>query len=125
MSNHYGFSEHASGNPRNYLVNTKVHSTFDVHFQLRDDFQESVEMSTYLVAFVVCDYRSIRKLTARNVSVAVYAPPDLLPQAEFALNTATAMMDHYERFFNVDYPLPKQGEKSREQQDDSFSDKTI
>ncbi|CAB0011016.1 unnamed protein product, partial [Nesidiocoris tenuis] len=52
--------------------------------------------------------KNIRNLTKRGVPVSVYAPPDLLPQAEFALNTAIKMMDHYERFFNIAYPLPKQ-----------------
>jgi Aminopeptidase N len=66
-------------------------------------------MSTYLVAFVVCDYQAITDVTAKGVSVSVYAPPDLLPQAKFALNTSTHMMDFYEEFFGVPYPLPKQG----------------
>lgn len=80
-----------------------------VSFQLKDDFQESVEMSTYLVAFVVCDYRHIQGKTKRGVSVAVYAPEDLLGQARFALDTAMAMIDHYEDYFKVNYTLPKQG----------------
>lgn len=66
-------------------------------------------MSTYLVAFVVCDYKHISGRTNRDVSVSVYAPPDLIPQAKFALSTAISVMDHYEEFFGVDYPLPKQG----------------
>ncbi|XP_024085404.1 endoplasmic reticulum aminopeptidase 1-like isoform X2 [Cimex lectularius] len=95
------------------LFNMPIINTEDAGFYmgtglLRDDFQESVEMSTYLVAFVVCDYQHIRKETERGVSVAVYAPPDLLPQAQFALDTATAMMDYYEGYFNISYPLPKQ-----------------
>lgn len=67
-------------------------------------------MSTYLVAFVVCDYKHISDTTSKGISVSVYAPPDLIPQAEFALHTAISMMDHYEGFFGVDYPLPKQGD---------------
>ena len=67
-------------------------------------------MSTYLVAFVVCDYNSTHTKTSKNVTVSVYAPTDLLSQASFALNTATKMMEHYEDFFGVPYPLPKQGE---------------
>lgn len=66
-------------------------------------------MSTYLVAFVVCDYQHIRAVTKRGVSVAVYAPSDLLSQAQFALDTATKMMDYYESYFGIEYPLPKQG----------------
>ncbi|XP_073998601.1 endoplasmic reticulum aminopeptidase 1-like isoform X3 [Rhodnius prolixus] len=90
------------------IVNTEEAGFYMGTGLLKDDFQESVEMSTYLVAFVVCDYHHIRKTTKRGISVAVYAPPDLLPQAEFALNTATSMMDHYEQYFAVEYPLPKQ-----------------
>ena len=83
--------------------------TFFPYLQVRDDFEESVEMSTYLVAFVVCDYNHTHTTSAKGISVSVYAPTDLLPQANFALTTATKMMDHYEVFFGVPYPLPKQG----------------
>lgn len=68
-------------------------------------------MSTYLVAFVVCDYNHTDTKTSKNISVSVYAPTDLLPQASFALSTATKILEHYEDFFGVPYPLPKQGEK--------------
>jgi len=76
---------------------------------MRDDFEESVEMSTYLVAFVVCDYEYVHAQTSQGVAVRVYAPPELLSQTSFALNTATKVMDHYTEFFGVPYPLPKQG----------------
>ncbi|VVC37450.1 Aminopeptidase N-type,ERAP1-like C-terminal domain,Peptidase M1, membrane alanine aminopeptidase, N- [Cinara cedri] len=75
---------------------------------MRDDFEESVEMSTYLVAFVVCDYEFQHAQTKNGVAVRVYAPPELLSQTSFALNTATKIMDHYTEFFGVPYPLPKQ-----------------
>lgn len=76
---------------------------------MRDDFEESVEMSTYLVAFVVCDYQYVHAQTLQGVAVRVYAPPELLSQTSFALSTATKVMDHYSDFFGVPYPLPKQG----------------
>lgn len=78
-------------------------------FQLRDDFQESVEMSTYLVAFVVCDFKRVSELTKRNISVSVYAAEAMLPQAKYAVTTAARTMDYFESFFGVHYPLPKQG----------------
>lgn len=78
-------------------------------FQLRDDFQESVEMSTYLVAFVVCDFKRVSELTKRNISVSVYASEAMLPQARYAVTTAARIMDYFESFFGVHYPLPKQG----------------
>ncbi|XP_076280314.1 endoplasmic reticulum aminopeptidase 1 isoform X2 [Lasioglossum baleicum] len=95
------------------LCNMPVMNTEDAGFYmgtglLRDDFQESVDMSTYLVAFVVCDFKRVSELTKRNVSVSVYAAEAMLPQAQYAVNTAARTIDYFESFFGVYYPLPKQ-----------------
>ncbi|XP_020706338.2 endoplasmic reticulum aminopeptidase 2-like isoform X4 [Athalia rosae] len=95
------------------LCNMPVVNTEDAGFYmgtglLRDDFQESVEMSTYLVAFVVCDYKRVTDMTSRNVSVSVYAPEAMLPQAQYAVKTAAKIMDYFESYFGIHYPLPKQ-----------------
>ncbi|XP_021954471.1 endoplasmic reticulum aminopeptidase 2 [Folsomia candida] len=74
----------------------------------RDEFEESVEMSTYLVAFVICDYESISNKTSKKVEVSIHTPHGLLNQAQFALQTAVQLMDYYDEFFSVAYPLPKQ-----------------
>ncbi|XP_045619599.1 endoplasmic reticulum aminopeptidase 1 isoform X2 [Procambarus clarkii] len=79
----------------------------DSHLLL-DEFQESVEMSTYLVAFVVCDYARVSVLTKHNVNVSVYAPPNMISQAKYALRIASHILDFYDMFFGVSYPLPKQ-----------------
>ncbi|XP_011687663.1 PREDICTED: endoplasmic reticulum aminopeptidase 1-like isoform X2 [Wasmannia auropunctata] len=75
---------------------------------LRDDFQESVDMSTYLVAFVVCDFKRVFELTKRNTSVSVYAASHMLPHMNYAMKTAARIMDYFESFFGIPYPLPKQ-----------------
>ncbi|XP_066598523.1 endoplasmic reticulum aminopeptidase 2-like isoform X2 [Prorops nasuta] len=95
------------------LCNMPVVNTEDAGFYmgtglLRDDFQESVEMSTYLVAFVVCDFKRISALTKQNITVSVYAPEAMLPLARYAVDTAARTMDYFESFFGVEYPLPKQ-----------------
>ncbi|RZC34845.1 endoplasmic reticulum aminopeptidase 1-like [Asbolus verrucosus] len=95
------------------LFNMPVINTEDVGFYmgtglLRDDFQESVEMSTYLVAFIICDYTHLNRQTQRGVSVSVYTPLPYISQASFALNTTTHILDFFEDFFGVPYPLPKQ-----------------
>ncbi|KAJ8684054.1 hypothetical protein QAD02_019846 [Eretmocerus hayati] len=94
------------------LCNMPIVNTEDAGFYmgtglLRDDFQESVEMSTYLVAFVVCDFKRLSQMTQRNVSVSVYAAEAMLPQANYAVKTAAKTMDYFESFFGVQYPLPK------------------
>ncbi|XP_045481382.1 endoplasmic reticulum aminopeptidase 2-like isoform X3 [Harmonia axyridis] len=95
------------------LFNMPIRDTEEAGFYvgkglLQDDFQESVEMSTYLVAFIICDYDHISNTTRKGVSVSVYTPPPYISQASFALSTATHMMDFFEDFFGIPYPLPKQ-----------------
>ncbi|KAL9985906.1 hypothetical protein ACROYT_G008359 [Oculina patagonica] len=73
-----------------------------------DHFQRSVDMSTYLVAFVISDFASISKQTARGVKVSVWAPPEQIEQGRFALDVGVKVLEYYEEIFKVDYPLPKQ-----------------
>lgn len=78
--------------------------------QVRDEFEETVQMSTYLVAFVVCDFSTIHKMSEKGINVSVIASEDKIGQAKFALESAAKIMDFYDAFFGVPYPLPKQGE---------------
>ncbi|XP_068711670.1 endoplasmic reticulum aminopeptidase 1-like isoform X2 [Montipora foliosa] len=73
-----------------------------------DHFQKSVEMSTYLVAFVVCDFARIESQTLKGIKVRVWAPPEQIDQGTFALSEAVKVLEFYEETFKVDYPLPKQ-----------------
>lgn len=74
-----------------------------------DQFEVSRTMSTYLVAFVVCDYRNVSNTTRHNITVSVFAPPTMINQADYALQVASHIFDYYQDFFGVQYPLPKQG----------------
>ncbi|KAH1012977.1 hypothetical protein HUJ05_012037 [Dendroctonus ponderosae] len=67
-----------------------------------DQFEESLPMSTYLVAFVVSDFQNISK-----GSFSVWARPSALSQARFALEIAPLIFKYYEKFFGIEYPLPK------------------
>lgn len=75
---------------------------------LEDQFAESVKMSTYLVAFVICDFKSVTATTSSGVQVSIYAAPEKWPQTHYALEVAVKMLDFYEEYFNIRYPLPKQ-----------------
>lgn len=76
--------------------------------QVRTEFQETEEMSTYLVAFVICDFHSITNVTKTNITVSVIAAEEKIDQAKFALDQATQITENYEEFFGIPYPLPKQ-----------------
>ncbi|XP_030828452.1 glutamyl aminopeptidase isoform X2 [Strongylocentrotus purpuratus] len=75
---------------------------------LLDTYQTTVPMSTYLVAFVVCDFISIDDVTSTGTKVAMYAPVDQINQAQLALEVVNKTIPFYETLFDISYPLPKQ-----------------
>eukprot|EP00057_Strongylocentrotus_purpuratus_P033550 XP_791814.4 PREDICTED: endoplasmic reticulum aminopeptidase 2 [Strongylocentrotus purpuratus] len=75
---------------------------------LLDTYQTTVPMSTYLVAFVVCDFISIDDVTSTGTKVSMYAPVDQINQAELALEVVNKTIPFYETLFDISYPLPKQ-----------------
>ncbi|CAG07852.1 unnamed protein product, partial [Tetraodon nigroviridis] len=96
-------SEHIS------LSNMPVANTVEVQNGLfEDQFEASVKMSTYLVAFIVCDFKSVTAKTSSGVQVSVYASAEKWLQTTYALEVAVKMMDFYEKYFDIPYPLPKQ-----------------
>ena len=70
-------------------------------------FDASVRMSTYLVAFVVCDFKTLSERTPDGVHVRVIVPRDQYSRAEYALRTATSILAYFQQFFNLTYPLSK------------------
>lgn len=67
-----------------------------------DIYQESVKMSTYLVAFVVCDFKN-----NSDGNVGVWARADAVQSTDYALSIAPKVLKFLEGFFGVKYPLPK------------------
>lgn len=67
-----------------------------------NSFQQSVPMSTYLVAFAVTDFRYMSR---GNFSV--FARPDAINSAEYALSIGPKILRFLENFFQIPYPLPK------------------
>lgn len=91
------------------LSNMPVKKTSDYENDLlRDDFETSVKMSTYLVAFVICDFKNVSDTTQQGTLVRVFAPEDLIDQANYALGVAVKVLNYYNTFFGLPYPLPKQ-----------------
>ncbi|XP_041083380.1 leucyl-cystinyl aminopeptidase isoform X2 [Polyodon spathula] len=72
----------------------------------QDVFDKSVTMSTYLVAFIVADFKNI-SMEANGTLVSVYAVPDKLDQVNHALETAIKLLDFYNCYFQMPYPLQK------------------
>lgn len=70
-------------------------------------FDKTLRMSTYLVAFVVCDFKLLETVNPDGITVRVLVPPEMYNQAQFALDTASNVLHFFQMFFNISYPLPK------------------
>nr|XP_033770557.1 endoplasmic reticulum aminopeptidase 1 [Geotrypetes seraphini] len=75
---------------------------------IEDHFDVSVKMSTYLVAFIISDFKSVSKMTKRGVKISVYTVPEKISQADYALEVSVKLLEFFEDYFNIPYPLPKQ-----------------
>lgn len=74
---------------------------------VRDEFERtSVNMSTYLVAFIVADFTPISKNVSETL-VSVYSVPEKKEHTEYALDTASKLLEFYNNFFEIGYPLKK------------------
>ncbi|XP_065076994.1 aminopeptidase N-like [Ochlerotatus camptorhynchus] len=67
-----------------------------------DIYQQSVPMSTYLVAFVVCDFVHLS-----SGNYAVWTRSDAISSARYALDVGPKILKYLEQFFDIKYPLPK------------------
>ena len=70
-------------------------------------------MSTYLVAFIVSNYKSINKLSKYNISVEIAAKPESVDngECEYALEESIKIIDFFVDYFNVSYPMPKSSQQ--------------
>ena len=67
-------------------------------------------MSTYLVAFVVANYKSISMNSLKHkIQVEVAARPEAIDKNEgnYALGEAAQIIDYFTDYFQVEYPLSK------------------
>ena len=70
-------------------------------------FQETPIMSTYLLAFIVGDMACVQKNSKNGTLMRVWTTKGNESQGEFALNTSIKMLDHFNHYFGITYPLPK------------------
>lgn len=77
---------------------------------MEDHFLTTPNMSTYLLAFVVSDFlnQTHEAKNENDTEFRVFARPEAIDQVDYALLTGPKVLNHYNEFFNVRYPLPKQ-----------------
>lgn len=63
------------------------------------------------VLLLQCEYFApLPNMDMSLLQISVYTVPEKINQAEYALNTAVTLLDFYDDYFGIPYPLPKQGE---------------
>ncbi|XP_035209630.1 glutamyl aminopeptidase-like [Stegodyphus dumicola] len=70
-------------------------------------FHKTVKMSTYLVAFLVCDFTELEIADINGINIRMLAPAEHSGKTEFALEIAAEVLQFYKKFFNISYPLSK------------------
>ena len=67
-------------------------------------------MSTYLVAFVISNFKTIQTISSRHkIKIEVAARPEAIDnnEGQFALEHAAKTIDFFIDYFNISYPLSK------------------
>nr|CAH8833073.1 unnamed protein product [Trichobilharzia regenti] len=92
------------------LSNMPVNNTVALHADWRQDqFQPSVKMSSYLLAFVICQFHGLRVVDSKGRNFTVWARPEKIESARYALDIGRRILTFFEDYFGVPYPLPKMG----------------
>lgn len=53
------------------------------------------------------------KVLFAHLQIGIWAPKHLISQAKYAIEVTPKIMDYYEKFFQIDFPLPKQGKNPK------------
>ena len=90
------------------ISNTMEAEEFDEDDGLkRVKFKETPIMSTYLLAFIVGDLKSVEKVADDGTLVRVWATAGKEEQGHFAVETSVKLLSYFNDYFGTPYPLEK------------------
>ncbi|KAK2721973.1 hypothetical protein QYM36_002513 [Artemia franciscana] len=72
-----------------------------------DIYEESAPMSTYLVVFVISDFVKNIAPNTGETEVTVWSRPGTEEQTRYAISIASKVLEYFEEFFQIPYPLQK------------------
>ncbi|XP_053387330.1 aminopeptidase N-like isoform X1 [Mercenaria mercenaria] len=75
---------------------------------IADKFQRTPKMSTYLLAFIICDFNYTENTTENGVTYRAWARPEAIEQTPYSLKVGVEILTFFEEYFSISYPLPKQ-----------------
>lgn len=89
------------------LSNTPVVKQKTDGGRMTTTFAPTPKMSTYLLAFAFGELEYLEAKTKDGIVVRTYATPDNVKFGDFALETAVKVLEFYNDYFAIDYPLEK------------------
>ncbi|CAH8454237.1 unnamed protein product [Schistosoma rodhaini] len=90
------------------LSNMNLESTKVLYDNWRlDTYNTSVKMSTYLLAIVVSRFSNIQRTDNRGRNFTVWARPEKIRSAEYALDVGIKLLENFEDYFGIPYSLHK------------------
>lgn len=89
------------------LGNTPIKSQEKTGGRQRTVFETTPKMSAYLLAFVTGEMKYEEARTKHGVTVRAYATPDNVGDTGFGLDAAVKILDFFNDYFDVRYPLKK------------------
>ena len=89
------------------LGNTPIKQQETSENEIITTFETTPKMSSYLLAFVIGDLDHAESRATNDVIVRSYATPDQKDKLAFSVDVAVKVLDFFENYFGVKYPLPK------------------
>ncbi len=89
------------------LANTPIKKQTTSNQKLTTIFETTPIMSTYLLAFVSGNLKSVSRKTKTGVLVRAWAIPTKVQQLKFALDVCVRSLEFFEDYFDTPYPLAK------------------
>lgn len=71
-----------------------------------DNYEETPLMPTYLVAFVVSNLSPFKYNSSEKLFT-IWSRRDFLEQTRYGLDLVSKLLQFYESYFNINFPLPK------------------
>ncbi|CAC5387007.1 ANPEP [Mytilus coruscus] len=74
---------------------------------IADHYEVTPKMSTYLLAFIICDFKYTVNITKNNVEYRAWARPEAVDQTPYSLDVGVKILTYFEEYFDIPFPLPK------------------
>jgi aminopeptidase N len=89
------------------VSNTNIKKQQTKSAKTTTQFETTPRMSTYLLAFVYGELDYLEAKTKDGVLVRTYATPENVAYTQFALDMSVSILEFYNEYFAIDYPLDK------------------